>query len=137
MRTLYSWPCILVRVLDGDTVEVDVDLGFDISKRVIVRLNGVNAPETKGVEKPAGEVARGYVVRWFSACTSRILLNSFSLDKYGRALGDFVQATQTSEVVLSLCVSLSLAKVVQPYDGGARTPFTPEALARIVATSPV
>lgn len=44
---LYFYKCKLIRVLDGDTIEADIDLGFNIWIKHIVRLHGIQAPEMK------------------------------------------------------------------------------------------
>ena len=43
----YTFNAKLIRVVDGDTVWAHVDLGFDIWKKVNVRLHGIDAPETR------------------------------------------------------------------------------------------
>jgi endonuclease YncB( thermonuclease family) len=52
----------LVRVLDGDTVEVVLDQGFGDTKTIDIRLFGVWAPEMKA---PGGTETRDFVKRWF------------------------------------------------------------------------
>lgn len=44
---LYNYKCKLVRVIDGDTIHADVDLGFDIWKKVNLRLADIDAPEIR------------------------------------------------------------------------------------------
>ena len=43
----YTFNAKLIRVVDGDTVWAHVDLGFDIWKKVNVRLHGIDTPETR------------------------------------------------------------------------------------------
>ena len=55
----------IVRVVDGDTVDADIFLGFDINMRQRLRLYGVNAPETRSrdpVEKARGLKAMKFLV---------------------------------------------------------------------------
>jgi len=47
----------IVRLVDGDTVILDVDMGISITVRVTVRLFGINTPEVRGPEKVAGHAA--------------------------------------------------------------------------------
>lgn len=50
---MYAYTATLLHVVDGDTVWLDVDLGFDVSRRDSFRLLGINAPEmgtSAGVE---------------------------------------------------------------------------------------
>lgn len=78
----------LVRLIDGDTAVLNVDLGFDIWVKKTVRLLGVDTPEVRGVESLAGK----YVVRQlegFLNGQTRVLLDSQQFDsgKFGRCLG--------------------------------------------------
>jgi endonuclease YncB( thermonuclease family) len=57
----YSYRCKVVRVVDGDTIDVDIDLGFAITARKRLRLYGVNTWETRGAERPRGLLAKEYV----------------------------------------------------------------------------
>ena len=73
--------CAVVRVIDGDTVVLDVDLGFHIWARGLkFRLARLNAPE---MTTPAGKLSfewlRGCDVQW---------VNSVKLDKWGRWLAE-------------------------------------------------
>lgn len=56
----------LVRVIDGDTVVLDVDLGFHVTMRETFRLVRVNCPEMSGEEKGAGQAAKAFVEGWFA-----------------------------------------------------------------------
>jgi endonuclease YncB( thermonuclease family) len=64
---MYEYNCTIVRVVDGDTVDVDIDLGFDTwihGERI--RLYGVDTPECRSrsaTEKKAGLLAKGFVIR--------------------------------------------------------------------------
>ncbi len=54
---MYEYRARITRVIDGDTVEAEIDLGFHVSLTVTLRLAGINAPETKGTERPRGLAA--------------------------------------------------------------------------------
>ena len=83
----------IVRYIDGDTVDVLIDLGFDIITKKRVRLYGINAPEIRTrdlEEKESGKAAKVYLE---SACalsepTSCLLLESVGIGKFGRVLGN-------------------------------------------------
>lgn len=45
MKPRYTYACELIRVIDGDTVELNVDLGFSVWTRVTLRLDGINCAE--------------------------------------------------------------------------------------------
>ena len=81
---MYHYPCTLDRVVDGDTVDVTIDLGFSVYLRKRIRLALLDAPETrtKDLKKAAGE--RQPLV------TTQAEFAHFSQDhdcKYGRTLG--------------------------------------------------
>lgn len=58
---LYWYAATIKRIIDGDTVELTIDLGFGISKTDKFRLFGINAPETRGATKKAGHAATAYL----------------------------------------------------------------------------
>jgi micrococcal nuclease len=54
---MYEYRARIVRVIDGDTVEAELDLGFRVSLRAVLRLVGINAPEVHGPDRPRGLAA--------------------------------------------------------------------------------
>lgn len=60
---LYVYRARVLRVIDGDTVEVEIDLGFSVSMTRKVRLYGIDAPEVRGAEKLRGEEARDHLIK--------------------------------------------------------------------------
>lgn len=93
MRT---FPCTINRVVDGDTVDVTVDLGFHISHKVRVRFSDYDAPETRTkdlAEKKRGLAAKAYLEEIIDNLTdenSYTVLESYDIGKYGRCIGDIV-----------------------------------------------
>ena len=89
---MYQYSVIeIVKIVDGDTVDVLLDLGFDIHRKERVRILGIDAPETRTIdenEKKFGIEAKTYVVSWF-AKHSKITVHTYKDDKYGRILGEF------------------------------------------------
>lgn len=85
LASLYNYQAKLVRVVDGDTLEVDLDMGFKTWKRVFLRLQGINCPESRGETKVAGLAARDFVVKELPPI---FLVQSNSLDKYGRSIAN-------------------------------------------------
>mgnify|MGYP001627887707 CR=1 FL=1 len=53
----YFYGAEVLRVIDGDTIEARIDLGFDTSRTEILRLYGIDAPEMKLKERKKGEQA--------------------------------------------------------------------------------
>lgn len=79
-----------IRVIDGDTIEADVDLGFRIRQRQVIRLAGIDAPELRSKDaaerekaKAAKEALERVFLEWEPA---HVVMESTALDKYGRSL---------------------------------------------------
>lgn len=58
---LYWYKGTVKRIVDGDTIELTIDLGFRIEITDNFRLFGINAPETRGATKEAGDAATAYL----------------------------------------------------------------------------
>jgi endonuclease YncB( thermonuclease family) len=85
---LYNYEAIVERVIDGDTIKLDIDLGFTIHWKSSCRLYGINAPELKSKiaeVREAAKESRQYLIDNLQA-GSTILIQSRELDKYGRPL---------------------------------------------------
>jgi micrococcal nuclease len=77
------------RVIDGDTVDLDIDLGFSITISQRIRLKDIDAPETR--TKDLEEKERGLAAKvWLEEQLSREgewIIETYKEDKYGRILG--------------------------------------------------
>jgi micrococcal nuclease len=61
-NSLYTYRANVIDVYDGDSISVDVDLGFYVwLHKQEFRMHGINAPEVTGIEKAAGEKAREFL----------------------------------------------------------------------------
>lgn len=89
---MYQYEVDVLRVVDGDTIDVMVDLGFDIKTKKRVRLYGINAPETRTRDRD--EKVRGYESKEFLINflknKQEIILNSLDIGKYGRVVGEII-----------------------------------------------
>ena len=115
---LFRYKARVVKVVDGDTVDVDIDLGFGITKRERVRLAGVNAPELHSkdaAEKSAAAASRQFAVDWVTARGDVFLRTEKEHEKYGRYLA-WVEADDGS----SLNDELVASGHGVPYRGGTR-----------------
>ncbi len=82
-----SFSARLVRVVDGDTVRLDIDLGADvILKNQAVRIRGIDAPELHGLERPRGLAAKRAAEEFLRGKKLHVELHG--KEKYGRWLGD-------------------------------------------------
>ena len=80
------------KVVDGDTIDVEIDLGFDISFSSRVRLAGIDTPEsrtTDKAEKALGLEAKAYVKNQIDSAKTVVIKTEKmdSSEKYGRILG--------------------------------------------------
>ena len=86
---IYSAKCL--KVVDGDTIDARVDLGFDTFKKVRIRLVGINAPESRTrdlEEKEKGLAAKARVKQLISENKNKFVLHSQGVGKFGRCLGE-------------------------------------------------
>ena len=119
-QKLFHYKATVDRVIDGDTIDVTLELGFDISYRGRIRFQGINAPESRtrdAVEKQAGLAAKRYVEDWINGLERRVIIQT-SLDdrgKFGRILGRILN--DEGECLNDEMVSLGHAT---PYHGGKR-----------------
>ena len=96
---MYEYSCRIVRVVDGDTVDIDIDLGFDVwLKKQRIRLYGVDTPEsrTRDLEKKKyGLAAKKFVENHLPVDSKQTLRTKLDdRGKFGRILGEFVLTTQ-------------------------------------------
>jgi micrococcal nuclease len=90
---MFEYRCKVIRVIDGDTVDVDIDLGFGVwLKKERVRLYGIDTPESRTrdkEEKIYGKAAKAYLTKFLE--DEWIILKTKEYDakgKFGRILGE-------------------------------------------------
>ena len=104
---MYQYKCEVNRVVDGDTIDVTLDLGFSILHKCRVRLYGIDTPESR--TRDLDEKARGKLAAKFLEDSIKngkeILLKSELKDskgKYGRVLGSiFVDDLNINEAMVA------------------------------------
>ena len=91
----------ITKVVDGDTVDVDIDLGFStVLKKQRVRLMGIDTPESRTrdlVEKLFGKAAKAHLKKLLSE--GDITLVSHDKGKFGRILGELFVHLEDETVV--------------------------------------
>jgi micrococcal nuclease len=112
---MYDYQCTIVRVVDGDTVDVDIDLGFDTWRRgERIRLYGVDTPECRSrsaTEKKAGLLAKGFVIQALHE-GGTYKLTTKEKGKFGRYLG-----TIKINGELTINAALISEHLAVPYSG--------------------
>jgi len=102
----YEYNAKVTQVIDGDTIVVDIDLGFDVKlTNQKVRLLGVDTPESRTsdkIEKTFGEASKNYTKKFIEQCSEQnIVLRTYLSDneeKFGRLLGEIINP-QTKKVL--------------------------------------
>ena len=92
---MYEYGCQVTRVVDGDTIDVDLDLGFDIIYKCRVRLYGIDTPESRTRnkdEKVRGKLAAKFLKDAILNGKNVILQTQLkdSKGKFGRVLASVV-----------------------------------------------
>jgi micrococcal nuclease len=116
---MYTYNAKLDRVVDGDTVDALVDLGFDTWKKVRIRMVGMDAWESRTrdlEEKKKGLAAKARLIEILEGNDGDFILVSHGVGKYGRCLGEiFVNPGDDS--INNLLITEGHAK---EYYGGKR-----------------
>ena len=88
---MFEYKCVITKIIDGDTVDVDIDLGFDCwLRKQRIRLYGIDTPESRTrdkQEKRYGLAAKKFVMDFIPVGSSAILKTK-EKGTYGRYLGD-------------------------------------------------
>ena len=93
---MYEYKCKIRRIVDGDTMDVDIDLGFNVViTKERVRIYGIDTPESRTrdlVEKRFGLAAKDFAKKFLLDHDPKVTLVTKEYDakgKFGRILGDF------------------------------------------------
>ncbi len=100
---MYTYKALLMRVIDGDTIEVMVDLGFNVLTKQVLRLNNIDTAEiyrpTNNEEKELGIEAKKFVEDFIG--DSELTIKTNKTGKYGRWLADvFVEGESLNEALV-------------------------------------
>lgn len=86
---MYDYKANLKRVIDGDTIEVTLDVGFHSYRVERLRLLGIDCPEMTGDTKQAGEAAKAYTQGWLDLHRDSqypLIVTTHKTDDFGRYL---------------------------------------------------
>ena len=111
----------VIKVVDGDTIDADIDLGFDISLTKRVRLSGVDTPESRTTdlkEKALGLEVKEWLKHKLEGATDILIKTQLpdSTEKYGRILGNLYINNES----LSLNEQMVNAGYAWSYKGDAK-----------------
>ena len=109
------------KVVDGDTIDADIDLGFDISLSKRIRLAGIDTPESRTTnvkEKAMGLESKEWLKKTLEGAKDILIKTELpdSTEKYGRIIGHlFINGQETSLNNQMIAEGYAL-----PYDGGTK-----------------
>jgi micrococcal nuclease len=83
---MYTYKCKVSRVIDGDTLSLSVDLGFNITNEIRVRLIDIDTPEVRGKDREFGLLVTEKVREWVKNAPGQLYVSTKKTGKYGRWL---------------------------------------------------
>ena len=116
---MYTYKAILERVVDGDTVDALIELGFDTHVKKRIRLYGMDAWESRTrdkEEKVKGLAAKARLIQILDENENKFILVSHGVGKFGRCLGELFLTSNSD----SINNQLVLEGHAKKYNGGKR-----------------
>jgi micrococcal nuclease len=115
---MYEYRARIVRVVDGDTVHADVDLGCDVHVALTLRLAEINAPELATAD---GKASKAWLEKQLALTDNLVTVHTIKdhREKYGRYLAH-VYSGQPGISGVSINDLMVAARMAVPYDGGKR-----------------
>ena len=130
---MYEYRATLLKIVDGDTVDVDIDLGFGVVlSNQRIRLYGIDTPESRTrdlEEKKCGKLAAKYIedhIKVSSTFTLRSRLDKKG--KYGRILGELICFVPEFDREMSLNDAMITKKLAVEYHGQSKLAIESEHL---------
>ena len=126
---MYEYKAIVDRVVDGDTIDVTIDLGFKTWKKVRVRMEGINTPESRTrdlEEKKKGLAAKARLQEILGYNSNKCVLKVSGVGKFGRAIASVYVDTLSPASDKSSMTEINVNKQLieeghaVAYDGGKR-----------------
>lgn len=112
---MYTYSAKVLKVIDGDTIDCEIQLGFDISHKIRFRLNGIDTPEKTSKDSAIKDKAmQAFTLLKTTIEGKEVTLHSYKPDKYGRYLCDIILKDKNINQML-LEKGLAL-----PYEGGSK-----------------
>jgi|TARA_B100001094_G_C18107267_1_gene759115 micrococcal nuclease len=88
MKPQYIYRATVEKVVDGDTVDLLVDCGFNIIRKERIRFYGVDAWEPRGEERERGLEAKAFVIEHCPVGSEVVVVTGKEKGKFGRYLGE-------------------------------------------------
>ena len=118
---MYTYKAKLDRVVDGDTIDVNIDLGFDITVHKRIRLAGIDTPEsrTRDLEEKKRGLAAKYRLTEILDQGS-LVVDSKEVGKYGRVLGVLTVHPDNLDLPINVNETLVREGHAVEYNGGKK-----------------
>jgi len=131
---MFEYQCKIVKIIDGDTVDVDIDLGFGVwLKKQRIRLYGIDTPESRTrdlEEKKYGLVAKEFVEAHLPVGETRTLTTiKDKTGKYGRILGKFKAFDSYTDAWVNLNQWMIIKHLGVEYKGQSKEDIAEQHLA--------
>lgn len=108
---MYEYRAKVVRVYDGDTITVQVDLGFHVSITETIRFARINTPEIRGEERPEGLKSLEWLKPEILNKTVLIRTDKDKTGKYGRYIADVFELDQENMQETGMCFNDRLVEL--------------------------
>ena len=109
---MYQYEAQVLKVIDGDTLDLHIDLGFKVGFNTRIRMIGIDTPEKW---HPYGKVVKAYLQQELEG--KKIFLDVTKKDKYGRYLGVVYLNKNDEQSVNDKLIEINMAKA---YHGASR-----------------
>ena len=122
---MFEYFCKITRVIDGDTVDVNIDLGFDIHHLARVRMMGIDTPESRTrnlEEKALGLASKARLKELLKGKKIKIETSKEGKGKFGRVLADVI-AIDKEGTEINCNQRLIEEGHARPYFGGKKVPW--------------
>jgi len=86
---MYEYKAKVVKIVDGDTIDFSLALGFHMTTEIRTRLKGIDTPEMRGEERYDGLISKEFVVETLGSA-KEIMVRTHKTGKYGRWLADIL-----------------------------------------------
>tara|TARA_Y100000593_G_C4198684_1_gene280690 strand:- start:23 stop:439 length:417 start_codon:yes stop_codon:yes gene_type:complete len=118
---MYIYKARLDRVIDGDTIDANIDLGFDITVHKRIRLAGIDTPESRTrdlEEKKRGLASKARLIELLDK--GSLVIESKEVGKYGRVLGVLIVYPDSLDLPININDTLVREGYAVEYWGGKK-----------------
>ena len=122
---MHTYKCEILRVIDGDTVDVDIDLGFGVwMRKERIRILGIDTPESRTsdkIEKIYGNLAKEFVKSYLKPGSTQVLqTEKDGTGKFGSILGKFLVYDNKTDSQMHLGDIMIREHLAVKYEGQSK-----------------